>query len=152
MKRAAALVLASLLGSGLWACSPIIESHGYAPDDESLSEIAVGTDTKGSVQRKIGRPGLTGVFEPDAWFYEAETIEKYTYHAPKVTERRVVAISFDPATEVVTDVATYGIEDGRVIDLQTRTTPTYGRKLTIIQQLLGNLGRFNDETFKSIGN
>ena len=54
----------------------------------------------------------------------------------------MVAISFDP-DGVVTDVRQFGIEDGRVIDLVTRTTPTYGREMTVVQQLLGNLLQFN---------
>ena len=150
MKRAAVLVLAVMLGGAVAGCSPIIESHGYAPDDTALSEIAVGQDTKGSVRRKVGRPGTTGVFSQEGWYYVASTVETYIYHEPKVTDRRVVAIEFDP-NELVTAVSVYGLEDGRVIDLQTRTTPTHGRKLTVLQQLLGNIGRFNDETVQSRG-
>jgi hypothetical protein len=37
----------------------------------------------------------------------------------------------------------YGLEDGRVIDLATRTTPTFGRELTVLQQLFGNIGNFD---------
>ena len=40
---------------------------------------------------------------------------------------------------------TVRIEDGRIINLQTRTTPTHGRELTILQQLLGNLGKLTGE-------
>ena len=39
----------------------------------------------------------------------------------------------------------YGQEDGRTIAYVDRTTPTEGNELTLIQQLLGNLGRFNPE-------
>ena len=146
MKRAAVLVLAAMLGGGLAGCAPVVEKHGYSPDDESVAAITVGQDTKGSVRRKIGRPSSTGVFSGQGWYYVSTTIERHTYHAPKVTDRRVVAVEFDP-NEIVTSVNTYGLEDGRVIDLQTRVTPTHGRKLTILQQMLGNLGRFNEETF-----
>jgi outer membrane protein assembly factor BamE (lipoprotein component of BamABCDE complex) len=146
MKRAAVLVLAAVLGSGLAGCAPVIQNHGYAPDDESLAEVVSGQDTKGSVRRKVGRPSGTGVFDDNGWYYVATTIKKYMYHEPEVIERRVVAIEFGE-NEVVSAVSVYGLEDGRVIDLQTRTTPTHGRKLTILQQLLGNLGRFNEDTF-----
>ena len=49
------------------------------------------------------------------------------------------------ANDVVASVNTYGMEDGRVIDLQTRTTPTHGRKLTVMQQVLGNIGKITGE-------
>jgi len=144
MKRAAVLVLAAMLGTGLPGCAPVVETHGYAPDQSLLDEISIGQDTRGSVRRKIGRPSGSGVFNDDGWYYVSTTIERYTYHAPKVTDRRVVAVEFDK-NDVVSALNVYGLEDGRVIDLQTRTTPTYGRKLTILQQLLGNLGKFNSD-------
>jgi outer membrane protein assembly factor BamE (lipoprotein component of BamABCDE complex) len=65
-----------------------------------------------------------------------------------VIDRRVVAIEFDQ-NDIVTAMNEYGLEDGRVIDLQTRTTPTHGRKLTILQQLLGNIGRFSGDEFNN---
>lgn len=142
MKRAAVLVLATMLGAGLSGCAPVVETHGYAPDESRLADITVGQDTRASVQQKIGRPSTSGVFDDTGWYYVSTTVERYTYHAPEVTDRRVVAVEFDE-NDQVTALNVYGLEDGRVIDLQTRTTPTYGRKLTILQQLLGNLGRFN---------
>ena len=144
MKRVAGLVLAAIIGGGLSGCAAEVKNHGYAPDDALLAEITAGTDTRGSVRRKIGRPSTTGVFTESGWYYVATTVEHYMYYQPKVTDRRVVAVQFD-ADDVVAAVNVYGIEDGRIIDLQTRTTPTYGRELTILQQLLGNLGKLTGE-------
>ena len=144
MKRVAGLVLAAIIGGGLSGCAAEVKNHGYAPDDALLAEITAGTDTRGSVRRKIGRPSTTGVFTESGWYYVATTVEHYMYYQPKVTDRRVVAVQFD-ADDVVAAVNVYGLEDGRIIDLQTRTTPTYGRELTILQQLLGNLGKLTGE-------
>ncbi len=144
MKRVAGLVLAAIIGGGLSGCAAEVKNHGYAPDDALLAEITAGTDTRGSIRRKIGRPSTTGVFTESGWYYVATTVEHYMYYQPKVTDRRVVAVQFD-ADDVVAAVNVYGLEDGRIIDLQTRTTPTYGRELTILQQLLGNLGKLTGE-------
>lgn len=143
-KRAAGLFLAAALAVVLAGCEPTLRNHGYAPDDEILSTVTVGQDTRDSVQRKIGRPSATGVFTDTGWYYVASTVKHYMYHEPKVVDRRVVAVEFDE-NEVVADVGVYGMEDGRVIDLQTRTTPTHGRKLTVVQQILGNFGRITGE-------
>lgn len=140
VRRGAVLALAAALT--LAACSPVYRSHGYAPVAEELAAIQPGRDTKATVQARIGRPGATGVVGDDAWYYVASTVEHFAYREPRVVDRRVVAISFDDAG-VVQDVRQYGIEDGRVIDLVTRTTPTYGKELTVIQQLLGNLLNFD---------
>ena len=144
MKRWAGAVLAAALMTGVTGCSPVMQNHGYAPDDALLEDIQIGQDTKGSVRRKIGRPGTNGVFSDTGWYYVASTVRHYTYHEPKVVDRRVVAIEFDPS-EVVSSVNTYGLEEGRVIDLQTRTTPTHGQKLTILQQILGNIGKITGD-------
>ena len=146
MKRLAGLVLATMIGGGLSGCSAEVKNHGYAPDDALLAGITAGTDTRGSVRRKIGRPSTTGVFTETGWYYVATTVEHYLYNAPEVIGRRVVSVQFD-ANDVVTGVNVYGLEGGRVIDLQTRTTPTHGRKLTILQQMLGNFGTLTGEQF-----
>ncbi|MCL5778556.1 outer membrane protein assembly factor BamE [Limibaculum sp. FT325] len=144
MTRFGHLACATALGVTLIGCSPVISTHGYAPPEEELSEIAVGQDTRGSVRRKIGRPGLGGVFTDDGWYYVSTTVERLTWHEPKVTDRRVVAIRFDQA-DTVAAINTYGLEDGRVVDLETRTTPTRGSELTVLQQLLGNIGNISAE-------
>jgi hypothetical protein len=41
---------------------------------------------------------------------------------------------------VVTAINTYGLSDGRIVDLETDTTPTRGNRLTVLQQILGNFG------------
>jgi len=146
MKRVAGLVLAAIIGGGLSGCAAEVKNHGYAPDDALLAEITAGTDTRGSVRRKIGRPSTTGVFTDAGWYYVATTVEHYLYYQPKVTDRRVVAVQFD-ADDVVAAVNVYGLGDGRIIDLQTRTTPTHGRELTILQQILGNIGSLSGEQF-----
>jgi outer membrane protein assembly factor BamE (lipoprotein component of BamABCDE complex) len=51
----------------------------------------------------------------------------------------VVAIEFDEQG-VVTGIGQFGLEDGQIVDLVTRTTPTYGSQLTILEQLFGNIG------------
>jgi len=140
----APVVFAGLVAS----CAPIIKNHGYAPVAEEVAQIQVGKDTRGSVRRKIGRPGGTGVFRDDGWFYVSTRIENYTYNEPRVIDRRVVAIMFDP-NDIVTSVKEYGVEDGRIIDLETNITPTYGRELTILEQVLGNIGTIPADVFNS---
>ncbi|MEM7507457.1 MAG: outer membrane protein assembly factor BamE [Pseudomonadota bacterium] len=133
------IAMIGALSLAVGACTPTVRLHGFAPDPETLETVRAGVDTRGSVRRKVGRPSSTGVFTENGWYYVATTIEHMTYNDPKVVDRRVVAITFDES-DVVASVNTYGLEDGRVIDLQTRTTPTAGRGLTILEQLLGNIG------------
>ncbi|MEM1298248.1 MAG: outer membrane protein assembly factor BamE, partial [Pseudomonadota bacterium] len=75
-----------------------------------------------------------------------QKVEHLTYHEPEVVERRVVAITFDQ-NDVVASVNLYGLEDGKVIDLETNTTPTFGAQLTILEQVLGNIGVITGDVF-----
>ena len=136
----------SILVVTLAGCAPEIRIHGYSPPDTELLQIQVGQDTRGSVRRKIGRPGSTGIFTDDGWYYVSTQVEHYTYNEPKVIDRRVVAIRFDQQ-DVVASVNRYGLEDGRIVDLETSVTPTYGRQLTILEQALGNIGVVTGDVF-----
>ena len=60
---------------------------------------------------------------------------------PEIVSRNVVAISFDKESEVVKSVNSYTLKDGKVIAFNGRETPTRGRELTILEQILGNVGR-----------
>ena len=146
MGSLARLACASLIAGLAAGCAPIIEQHGYAPLPEELAQIRPGLDTRATVINKIGRPASSGIFTDEGWYYVSSQVEKMTYHAPEVTDRRVVAITFDPSG-VVAGVNEYGLEDGRVIDLATETTPTHGRQLTIIEQAFGNLGMITGSVF-----
>lgn len=127
------------LGAVLSGCAAEVTTHGYAPPEEMVASVVEGVDTRGSVRRKIGRPGATGTFTEDGWYYVSTTVSKMAFYAPEIVDRRIIAVEFNDVDRV-TSVRRYGLEDGQLVDLETRTTPTFGRELTILQQVLGNLG------------
>lgn len=145
--RRTRMIAAAAAAAILAACSPIVQHHGYAPLPEELAGISVGLDTRASVQSKIGRPASTGIFTDQGWYYVSSKVEQRTYHAPEVVDRRVVAILFDQDDRVAA-VNEYGLEDGRIIDLVTETTPTHGRQLTILEQAFGNIGVMTGSVFE----
>ena len=131
-------VLALLVAGALTACAPTVQIHGYVPPDTDVARIRPGFDDTGSVEKLLGRPSSSGVLADSAWYYVQSTVENYTYHAPKVIDRKVLAVSFDQRG-VVKDVHRYGLADGRIIDLEARTTETGGREMGILEQLFGNI-------------
>lgn len=143
--KSAALAIALMGWTAVVGCSPTIHSHGYTPRANELDEISVGTDTRQSIQQKLGRPSTISAFTDAEWYYISVKTETMAFYSPEVIEQRVVTVTFDD-TGTVTDIGRYGLEDGQVIDLVTRTTPTSGRQLTIVQQIFGNIGRFNAES------
>jgi len=141
-KRGVNLALALVLGCtlGLGGCSKIERSRGYVPDASDLAEITIGQDTKQTVQESLGSPSTVGTFDDDAWYYIRSRHERMAFFAEEVVSREVVAIYFDDQNRVE-DIAHYGLEDGQIVSYSTRKTPTRGREMTILEQLLGNVGR-----------
>ncbi len=122
------------------ACVASYRNHGYIPDEEDLSEIVVGVDTRDSVAESVGSPTSSGVLNDSGYYYVRQRVRSYAFTAPQVIERQVLAISFDGAG-VVQNIERFGLEDGRVIDLDRRVTESSVVDRTFLRQLLGSLGR-----------
>ena len=145
MGRSKHLFLVAASALALSACEATYTNHGFAPQIAQLEQLS-SSDTRGSVLRQLGQPSATGTFNSENWYYQASRVENYAFYAPKIVDRKVVAIRFDQAGRVA-NVARYGIEEGQIIDLITRTTPTYGREITLLQQLFGNIVRVGADQF-----
>ena len=135
------LALAMALGLGLVACSATYDNHGYVPPAEDLAQVEIG-DSREQVAETVGRPAASGVMRDEAWFYTAYRVRNFTYRAPEVIERDIVAISFDAAGRV-NNVERFGLEDGQYVQLSRRTTEATVENLGFFQQLLSNFGRIN---------
>jgi outer membrane protein assembly factor BamE (lipoprotein component of BamABCDE complex) len=129
-----ALIAAALIG-----CAPIRDVRGYVPDQERLNEIKVGQDTRDTVQQKLGTPSSSATFGDPTWYYISTEQERYAFFKPDVTKREIVAIQFGDDGKVV-ELRNYGIEDGQVVALVDRETPSRGRELSFLQQIFGNIG------------
>lgn len=134
--------LTGVCGTLLAACQPTIDYRGYQPRGDDLAKIQVGM-SKADVTATLGSPSTTASIdiEGDSFYYISSKVEQKAFFDPVETERQVFAIRFDKSDRVVS-FANYGLEDGKVIDFSTRKTPTKGKELTILQQILGNIGRF----------
>ena len=143
MSRNAALaVLAAVtLAGGLAACSPITSYSGFQAIDSDPKDVKVGTDTKSTVRAKLGSPSVQSTFDPNVWFYVNQIKERVAFRKPQVTARNVTAIVFNKDTEMVETVNVYTLKDGKVIAFNDRETPTRGREMTVLEQLLGSVGR-----------
>lgn len=143
-KRARGLRMA-LIGTALAlavaGCSATFDNHGYVPPAEDLAQIAIGA-SRDDVLAAIGTPGAAGVMRDEAWLYTAYRIRNSGYRAPQITERQVIAISFD-ASGRVSNVEEFGLEDGRIVQLSRRVTSSSVREVTFFGQLFSNLGRIN---------
>lgn len=135
-----ALGLSILLGG----CQEKILQHGNVPDEDQVVQIMPGQDDKNRVEQLLGSPSTTGTFGDDTWYYISKRTAQTAFFDPDTIDQGVLAISFD-GQGIVEDMKIYDQADGRLVAMVDRTTPTHGNELTIIQQLLGNFGRFSPE-------
>ncbi len=126
----------------LGACETAVNEHGYAPRASAVERIELGAATRDQVRQALGTPAATGVFDRDSWYYAGSSFEKHMFFDPKLVGRTVVAFRFGP-DGVVRAVEFLDEGDGREIEPVARETPTQGQAPGVVQQLLGNIGRFS---------
>lgn len=126
------------------ACEPVVDLRGNLPAPERLAEIKPGRFTKSDIQALLGTPASTAVFGDERWYYISSKIETVAFFKPEELERQVVIIDFD-RTGTVTDIRKLTLQDGKDVSMVTRETPSAGRDMSVIEQLLGNVGKFNSK-------
>jgi outer membrane protein assembly factor BamE (lipoprotein component of BamABCDE complex) len=144
-RPASAVLAASLIAAAgaaaLSACAPIQSYSGFQTIESDPKDVKVGTDTKSTVRGRLGSPSATGAFDNNTWFYMNQLKSRVAFKRPEVIARNVTAITFDKDSEVVKSVDNLTLKDGKVIAFNGRETPTRGREMTILEQILGNVGR-----------
>ena len=127
--------------AGLLACAPVIDNRGYVFDESLLPRLKVGTTTEADIITLMGSPSTASTLNGGAYYYISSKFITEAYRAPRETERRVLAIFFDDEKKI-RDLGFYTLEDGNIVTIVARTTETQGRELSFLQQIFGNLGRF----------
>jgi outer membrane protein assembly factor BamE (lipoprotein component of BamABCDE complex) len=129
------------LALGLAGCAATFTNHGYFPPPEELAEVNIG-DSREAVAEAIGTPGSAGVMRDEAWFYTAYRIRNYAYRTPEITERQILAVSFDGAGRV-RNIEEFGLEDGQIVQFSRRVTTSSVREISFLAEILSNFGRIN---------
>jgi outer membrane protein assembly factor BamE (lipoprotein component of BamABCDE complex) len=107
--------------------------RGYVVDSQALAAVTPGTPAE-KVLQDLGTPSTTSTVGGDAWYYISQKVDRSMAFAPnQVTDQHVVAVYF--SNKKVTRVANYGLEDGKVVDMISRTTPTGGAEQGFLKNL-----------------
>ena len=128
----------------LGACSPTITTHGHRFDADQAGAIKPGITSKQEVAQLMGSPSTLATFEDDRWYYVSQRTERKSFYQAEITDQQVLAITFGP-DDMVSNVERTDLAQAENITPVSDVTPTAGNELTIAQQLLGNVGRFNSD-------
>lgn len=139
------LLPVALLLLSLGACSLVQTPrtlHGNKVDPDLLKELVPGTSTKKDVTSLIGSPTARATFDDNQWIYISETTHTRIGRLPGVLKQDVVVMDFDPAGTLRT-IKRLNEDDGRDVSVASGATPSPGSEASVLQQLLGNVGRYS---------
>lgn len=129
------------------ACTPVQKIHGNIIEDKKVAQLEVNKSTQKDVIRILGTPTTTSTVDNQTWYYIGQKTAQTGLYKAEIEERRVIALDFD-AEGLLINMSSLSEKDGQDVDVSARETPSSGRKFTIMQQLIGNLGRFNKGDFE----
>jgi len=144
MKKTSLLtVTATAMALCLGACTPTMASRGNLLEDYQLESLKPGIDTQYDVMKKVGSPTTKAPFDDNIWYYLGQETEKKGVFDPKITKERIVVLSFNKEGLLMEAVDVPPNRND--LPYTSGKTPTSGSEVTVMQQLLGNMGKFNKD-------
>jgi outer membrane protein assembly factor BamE (lipoprotein component of BamABCDE complex) len=137
-----------LLVAPLAACDPPDflsyppQVRGNKVDPDQVKELVPGTSTRQDVTALIGSPTAKATFDDNTWLYIGEVTKPVIGGTQAVEEQQVYVLTFDQSG-VLRGIQKKTGADSMPVDVVSRTTPSPGSEASFMQQLLGNVGRFN---------
>jgi outer membrane protein assembly factor BamE (lipoprotein component of BamABCDE complex) len=100
-----------------------------------------GNLVSSDVTSLLGPPTVKAPFDDNQWVYVGEVTKPVIGGTQQVLNQQAVVVSFD-SKGVLTGITHKGAGDSLPVAVVTATTPSPGTNASVLQQLLGNVGRF----------
>ena len=136
------LATITIIGLHSTACVKAHHSRGYVFNQEHVEALTPGTSTRDDVLALLGSPTSISQYEQERWHYIGREFSQKSVLEPELETQQILTISFNE-DGTVADLGQKDKKDAKAIESVSRTTPTAGHELGIMEQLLGNFGRFN---------
>jgi outer membrane protein assembly factor BamE (lipoprotein component of BamABCDE complex) len=130
-----------MLSSCSWL-GPHPTMRGNKVDADLLKELTPGVSSKADVTAVIGSPTARATFDDNTWLYISEVTQPRIGRTLGELDQNVVVLNFDQGGLLQT-VKKLDKADSLPVSVVARTTPSPGTEASFMQQLLGNIGRFN---------
>lgn len=110
-------------------------NKGYIVDEQTIELVPVGSSRE-QVLLALGSPSTTATFDAEVFYYISQKrVRSVAFMNPAIVDQRVLAVYFG-ADGTVARLANYGLQNGVLFDFITRTTPTGGRDVSFLGQIL----------------
>ena len=121
---------------------PAPQTRGNKVGEDQLKELVPGVSTKADVTALIGSPTQKATFDENTWLYITEVTRPRIGRTLGVVDQGVVVLSFDDRG-ILASEKTVTDQDAVPVAVTAQTTPSPGTEASFMQQLLGNIGKFN---------
>ncbi|MBY6242006.1 outer membrane protein assembly factor BamE [Methylosinus sp. Sm6] len=142
-RRAAAIGAVAACAATLAGCLGYdgVINRGAVIEERKVVQVKVGMPAP-QVLALLGTPSTTSTIGGDAWYYVSQRLERELAFMPQeVADQRIFAVYFDKSKKVQR-VADYGLQDGKIVDFLTRTTPTAGAEFQFLRNMFAKLLSF----------
>lgn len=138
LPRMATLAVGLAALSALGACQTSqVYNQGYIIDEQALSLVPVGSSRE-QVLLALGSPSTTATFDNEIFYYISQKrVRPVAFMQPKLVDQRILAIYFNK-NNTVERIANYGLQNGRIFDFISRTTPTGGNDANFLGSILSS--------------
>ena len=134
MRFRALAVVGLVCGAALGGCAGEQFQKGYILPDGALEQIPIGA-SQDQVLIVMGTPSTVATLNGEVFYYISQRAERAVAFMPQsVTDQRVIAVYFNKDRKV-TRLANYGLQDGKIFDFISRTTPTSGQEMSYLTPL-----------------
>ena len=128
------LAALTLVGAALAGCAGEQFQKGYILPPGALEQIPIGA-SQDQVLIVMGTPSTVATLDGEVFYYISQRSERMVaFMNQKVVDQRVIAIYFDKNRRV-RRLANYGLQDGKIFDSISRTTPTSGQEMSYLAPL-----------------
>ena len=136
---AAAVAVLSGCNAGSTLTASETLTQGYVIDPQAIELVPPGSSRE-QVLLALGSPSTRATFDNEVFYYISQKrYRSMAWQNPHIVDQRVLAVYFGQDGRVH-NIADYGLQEGKVFDFISRTTPTGGRDQNFLQQLIGGLG------------
>jgi outer membrane protein assembly factor BamE (lipoprotein component of BamABCDE complex) len=124
----------ALVCAVLGGCTGEQFQKGYILPEGALEQIPIGA-SQDQVLIVMGTPSTVATLNGEVFYYISQRSERpVAFMNQRVVDQRVIAIYFDKSRQVQR-IANYGLQDGKIFDFISRTTPTSGQELSYLTPL-----------------
>ena len=137
---AALAALLLLAGCSFFQAPEVVRGNRIDPDD--LKELVPGTSTRADATALLGSPTTKATFDDNRWVYISLITRNRIARVQGVLSQKVVVLTFNEQG-VLQNVEQLDQADALPSTVSSRSTPSPGTEASFMQQLFGNIGKFN---------